>query len=88
MSTRCRHKGSTVLTTLAGYEVRLDTEPLDPLAELVAAVAGRRTYTAYASGGASYRDGQTIRARPAGTRPRETVRVQHQCPPSITPGAS
>jgi hypothetical protein len=83
----CRHPGTELVVTELGFDVRLDPEVLDPLSELRAAVAGRRTFTVHAGSGAVFgRGASQIRARPAGTRPRQDVHAEHRCP--STPGES
>ena len=78
---RCRSKVIEVLTE-SGFDVRLDPDPLDPLGELLAAMAGRSTYTRHVGSGAvHHRPARVIRERPAGTRPRQDVHPDHVCPP-------
>ena len=80
---RCTHPGTTLIRTETGLDVRLDPEPLDPLGELRALVAGRTTYTVHTGSGAVHpRPAATIRARPASTRPRQQVHAAHQCTPA------
>jgi hypothetical protein len=79
--TRCRCVELLEAVTAAGYDVTLDPAPLDPLGELRAAVAGVPTYTRHPAGDVHYRHPDTIRARPAGTRPRQDVHARHRCPP-------
>ncbi len=63
-------------------DVTLDATPLDPRGELEAAVAGCRTYTHHVVPGVLHvRSGRTIRQRPAGSQPRQTVHREHVCIP-------
>jgi len=80
----CRHRDPEVLEvqTASGFAVKLDPEVLDPLGELRALMAGRLTFTRYTySGDVHSRMPSKIRARPAGTRPRQDVHALHDCTP-------
>jgi hypothetical protein len=83
-ATRCRRCRGEILEarTESGYDVTLDPAALTPLGELRAQVAGRTTYTRHTySGAVHYRHPSTIRARPAGSRPRQDVHATHACTP-------
>lgn len=79
-ATRCTHAGSTLVRTESGFDVRVDDEVLDALDELRVILAGRRTYTLHVGSGAVFtRSAHRIRARPAGTVPRQDVHAEHRC---------
>lgn len=85
MSPCCPRCGVSTLqaVTLAGYAVTLDAAPITALEELRARVAGRPTYTRHTfTGAVAWRAPRTIRARPAGVTPRQTVHTGHACPPA------
>lgn len=64
-----------------GLDTELEVEALDAAAELVAVLAGRRTYTHHhGPDEIASRSAYRIRQRPAGTRPRTTVHAAHHCP--------
>jgi len=66
-----------------GMTQTLDPDPLTPVGELDAAMAGRRTWTLHTGVGELHpRGGWTIRTRPAGTRPGQTVHATHSCTPA------
>lgn len=74
--------GAAVLTGLtgSGVDVTVDAAPVSPIGELEAVLAGLTTYTHHEVAGELYhRAGSTIRSRPAGTRPRQTVHPAHRC---------
>lgn len=80
-----RRCGAQLLTGLSGgracsVDVALDTEPLDPLTELTAVVAGCWTWTLHPPGDAYPRSAAAIAAHPAGTVGRQTVHADHRCP--------
>jgi len=84
----CRHCGRQTLGgwsgsgQVASIQVTVDAAPLTPLQELAATLAGWRTWTFHTGVRQLHtRDAGTIRRRPAGTRPRQTVHAQHQCTP-------
>lgn len=84
---RCR---ADILTGLSGtrraaVDVALDPAPLNPPAELGRLLAGCRTWTLHSGGQAHPRTAATIRARPAGTIPRQTVLADHRCSPGGNP---
>jgi hypothetical protein len=86
--TRCRECRAEValVRTSSGIDVHLDPEPLTPLAELVALMAGRWTFTRWTmSGDVHTRTPLKIKARPAGTVPRQDVHASHECTPTPDP---
>ena len=61
-------------------DVVLDPQPLDsPMAELGAVLLGHVTYTLHRNGDLHHRHPLVIRARPAGSTPRQQVLQSHQC---------
>jgi hypothetical protein len=81
----CRQCSAEIITGRSdgptAWDVTVDAAPLDPLGELAAAVAGCWTWTLHTRAGQLYlRSPATIRTRPAGTRPRQTVHADHRCP--------
>jgi hypothetical protein len=85
----CRTCGAEVLEvrTSSGFDVVLDPEPLTPVDELRALVAGCRTYTRHLNGDVHPRTAHKIRAAPAGSTPRSTVHRTHEHPPPPAGGA-
>lgn len=66
----------------SGFMVRVDVQPLTPELELLALLAGRHTYTLHTwARELRHRPPRVIRQRPAGTTPRQTVHMDHQCTP-------
>jgi hypothetical protein len=64
----------------SGFQVTVDAQPLTPEWELWALLAGRRTWTLHVVPDQLYpRLPSTIRSRPAGTHPRQTVHADHEC---------
>lgn len=64
----------------SGLEERVDAAPLNPEQELAAIVAGLRTFTLYVVPDQLHvRLAHHVRARPAGTHPRQTVHAEHRC---------
>lgn len=88
---KCRRCGQQILTgtsnggRLAAVDLTLDPTALDPLGELHALHAGRRTWTLHprtdGAGDAYARTMAIIRSRPAGATPRQTVHADHACRP-------
>jgi hypothetical protein len=82
---RCRRQtigGWTRGGRLLSEQVTVDAGPLDPEQELAHLVAGRRTWTLHTVPDELHpRDARTIRLRPAGTIPRQTVHPDHTCTP-------
>ena len=79
---RCKRCGRGVIAGLsdAGFDVELDPTELDTLGELAVTVAGGVTYTRHTWADAiAHRNGRTIRARPAGSQPRQAVHAAHDC---------
>jgi hypothetical protein len=75
----CRREVIAGLTA-SGFDVTLDPIELDPATELATTVAGGRTYTHHTwADRITHRDARAIRARPAGTQPRQAVRPAHDC---------
>ena len=73
-------RGRTGNGRAAGLDVCVNAAALDPRQELAALVAGCRTYTLHTVARELHpRDARVIRARPAGTVPRQTVHATHQC---------
>jgi hypothetical protein len=67
---------------LLSEQVTVDAAPLTAEQELGHLVAGCRTWTLHAVPDELHpRTAWTIRARPAGTVPRQTVHPDHQCTP-------
>lgn len=65
---------------LLGQDVRVDAGPLDPRQELASLVAGCATWTLHTvAAELRPRLPHVIRARPAGTIPRQTVHADHVC---------
>lgn len=72
--------GWTGTGRLLSMLVTVDTDPLTPEGELRALVAGCSTWTLHTVAGQLHaRLPATIRAHPAGTRPRQTVHPEHRC---------
>ena len=68
---------------MAAELVTVDSQPLDPVQELRALVAGCRTWTLHTVARELHPRGpDAIRDRPAGTRPRQTVHATHVCTPA------
>jgi hypothetical protein len=68
---------------LLSFQVTVDADPLDSEQELAALVAGCRTWTLHTVPDELHpRTAWHIRNRPAGTIPRQTVHVDHQCTPA------
>ena len=85
----CQHCGVPVIGGWTGTGellselVTVDAQPLTPEQELAATVAGCRTFTLHTVAGQLHpRTAWTIRRRPAGTRPRQTVHPTHWCTPT------
>lgn len=78
---RCRC-GAMVLAarTGSGLDAQVGADPLSPIGELEAVLAGVSTYTHHVvSSELHHRSPWSIRHRPAGTRPRQTVHPLHRC---------
>lgn len=80
---RCRTLTIGGWTAPPGWQVTLDARPLTPELELLALLAGRRTYTHHVWAGELHRrTALVIRSRPAGTIGRQTVHMDHACAPT------
>lgn len=83
-ASRCRDCGTP---TFGGWTaepcallVTLDAQALNPEQELTALMAGCWTWTLHAVPfELTMRGARTIRQRPAGTRPRQSVHADHRC---------
>lgn len=78
----CRSCGGDVLEgrTAAGLDVVVDAAQLSAVGELQASMAGVGTLTHHqVPSELHHRSAWSIRARPAGSRPRQSVHARHQC---------